>query len=1089
MKVLVWNNIWAVQASLETSINCFKNCLSKEANLLASKGFDVDVVIPNHLKNQVNLLEKNCRVITFSVEESYSLTKTISPLEDLYRTGRTSHFDLNLIAKKLAQSYDLILTWELPTGFLKAIYPDALIVNQMPGVYSRAPSQNLITIDPQGLYKSSLLFTNFEDVYKFPLSDLAGKFKRDRISFFRDFLFFEKEVLPLLNPSQERVLLPLQVSSHFNFIADARYQSQLDFLVEMLVRYPEKQFVVTQYVTPNVKDTILTPKTVEILSAQFDNFIYSPVFDTVQSVSELILPKVDTVCSCSSSLGLQGVILGKSLIVPRNTYIKPFDYRTLKQFNLSSKKVSDHLLSFLLDKYTVNFDFLSTQPDFFVNLLEELKLRKNNQGLEKLISYSKVSETYESSFNEDRKGRASKIWKPYKEAAPTQAEKMYKLIRSESIKVVSFDIFDTLINRPLFRPTDLFLLMEPYVQALTNGRLQHFSTLRVEAEKEARTCHESKETTLKEIYKCIQNKLKLSENLINKILEKEENLELSLCMPNSEGLKLFNYAQLCQKKVVFTSDMYLSDSLIRRMLTKCGYINDSVRLYLSSKYGCSKVLGGALFSKVIDEENVHPSEILHIGDKGVNDVENAKIYGITANRLISVTDRLKAHKILMEEFNPKKSLIRSMIFGLVANNIYFDESKLKDNNSLTHGEPYNLGYICIGPFILGYLLWLNKQVIAANIKDLYFLAREGKLLQDAFSYINSNVKTHYLLASRRALYGASIFSETDINIIANLSFEEGAMCSDLLKSRFGLIDEDFGKGKTRLSFPLKNNLEGKERLFNEALAFKDIIFKRSSEENKLYLEYLNREGMLTSGSKAIVDIGWQGRMQARMEIITNKKLKGFYYATTLTSSTNLLDMSAYLGNISNTHPSVAAKYRKFIEYFICAPTKSFQGFTKQNGILCPCFVEEQDYLMRSRFISSCHQGAIDFVRDFVRNFGVNYQIDYSDAEFLFSQFIIKNKFQEIAELAKVTFIDEVAGVKAKNLFEDKNDHSKPRDTSLNDIKPKIKPENASSRKLEKWLISNFATEKMQKKYKRNPDEYIRDSKSVILKFVHGLSKK
>lgn len=90
-------------------------------------------------------------------------------------------------------------------------------------------------------------------------------------------------------------------------------------------------------------------------------------------------------------------------------------------------------------------------------------------------------------------------------------EDIKKEITKNETTIVSFDIFDTLIVRPFWLPTDLFYLMNSYFMKLTNAKSDiNFANIRIESEKMCRqelvSIHSSfDDITLKEIYETMHN--------------------------------------------------------------------------------------------------------------------------------------------------------------------------------------------------------------------------------------------------------------------------------------------------------------------------------------------------------------------------------------------------------------------------------------------------------------------------------------------------------------------------------------------------------------------------------------------------------
>ncbi len=92
---------------------------------------------------------------------------------------------------------------------------------------------------------------------------------------------------------------------------------------------------------------------------------------------------------------------------------------------------------------------------------------------------------------------------------------------------------------------------------------------------------------------------------------------------------MYSFYQYCidnGKKVIFTSDMYLPEYVIKKILHDNGYTKFH-QLYLSSVIRKSKSKGG-LYSHILNDLSCKPSKLLHVGDYYYADVINAMKEGI-----------------------------------------------------------------------------------------------------------------------------------------------------------------------------------------------------------------------------------------------------------------------------------------------------------------------------------------------------------------------------------------------------------------------------------------------------------------------------
>lgn len=179
----------------------------------------------------------------------------------------------------------------------------------------------------------------------------------------------------------------------------------------------------------------------------------------------------------------------------------------------------------------------------------------------------------------------------------------------ESFDVISFDVFDTVLERKTGKPRSIFKL-----QGTT------FLTLRVSAEWIARFIGKilgKKEIKLHDIYRWLPQ--------YDPEVELHHEYEKSVC--NKSLFNLIQELQSQSKEIIFVSDMYLPAEFISKLFEK-NLIATPYRLYVSSDVGTTKSLG--LFQHILSETGSDPSQIVHIGDNYQSDVLAPRRYGISS---------------------------------------------------------------------------------------------------------------------------------------------------------------------------------------------------------------------------------------------------------------------------------------------------------------------------------------------------------------------------------------------------------------------------------------------------------------------------
>ena len=194
----------------------------------------------------------------------------------------------------------------------------------------------------------------------------------------------------------------------------------------------------------------------------------------------------------------------------------------------------------------------------------------------------------------------------------------------DAAKVVSFDVFDTLLFRITARPEAIFSLMGQKI-----GR-EDFEQFRRQKQKEISEIlvkkKEAPHADLDQIYAYIAKTDRTQD--WEQIKELELQMELDAVFQNTEIYQWYRYAISQGKRVIATSDMYLNGCQIRKMIEKCGYA-EIAEVYSSTDLRCTKY-EKTIFNAVAEKEGVQGKEILHIGDNLKADVENARQSGWNA---------------------------------------------------------------------------------------------------------------------------------------------------------------------------------------------------------------------------------------------------------------------------------------------------------------------------------------------------------------------------------------------------------------------------------------------------------------------------
>ncbi len=295
-------------------------------------------------------------------------------------------------------------------------------------------------------------------------------------------------------------------------------------------------------------------------------------------------------------------------------------------------------------------------------------------------------------------------------------------------EIISFDIFDTLLVRPYYKPEDLFL----HLELLEN--VPNFGILRKAADDtEIKKTVIGEEISLNGIYNNLPQQYQY-------LKEKELELEYQTLQVNQEIFDIFNYAKSLNKKIIITSDMYLPYEFVEKLLNKNGIIGYQ-KIYLSSKENKTK-RSSLLYKKITEDFKISPNKIFHIGDNKNSDYLIPQQIGINSFLYPKImTQFLNDNKSFFSLLRKKQiSLGTSITLGICAINWV----KRKEEKNYF----YNFGFNIAG--IANYIFcdFINKQAISNKIDHIFFAARDGYTLEKSFKIFNSNIAANYVTLNR-----------------------------------------------------------------------------------------------------------------------------------------------------------------------------------------------------------------------------------------------------------------------------------------------------------------------------------------------------
>lgn len=975
--------------------------IAVEANNLIKKGANVSFLVGKQNSESVTSLVPDAIVANISQKEIYDALGSSKNIEEfLYKEGDIKHYS-NLVQKKLEKSAvpDVVIAWETPAGFFEIIFPDTKVVHQMPGFLSRLPFPELYMLETKGLFGLSNLSNNLSIIDTNKPSaesiELIECLRQDALDFIGFNTPFSKSQLDPLGRFDKLILLPLQVNEQFAFKVDSGYSTQMEMLIDVLSSTPENiGVVVTQYVTQSISDRVLTDRKASALMESYSNLIYLKEFDEIDNVSQYLVPVVDAVVSFSSSLGVQSLLWNKPFISLSGSHLSNisdfngvYEYvKALSEQKMPTYKELDEknlkILSWILSYNQPLAAEVLRNEDFLYNWLE------NVLAGDELPNFFEMVKDYKSLFlSSVKKERALQVLGSKKASPGTSISKDFNSkLNTIKPEVISFDIFDTLVDRIVEQPSHVFRLIEEDVLNCSSGKIPNFTSARQSSERVLRELLAEKpgnvqEITLDEIYLHMKEQYLLTEEEMELVKELEVNEEYKCLKRRESGYKLFNIAEKSGAEVILISDMYLPETVIRNILRNAGY-PDGIKLYLSSSLG-SRKHEGMLFDVVKKLEGINPSKWLHVGDNPHGDIKIPSAKKINTFRIKSAFHLVRENKKLeplLKKTQRNRSHAESVIFGL-SQKRFFDDVDSRPSN-ITHfgGEHFKFGYMGAGPMFFGFLNWIIKKAKEDGLDTLLFLSRDGKILYQMAQvlYPDIDIRIEYAYSSRRSARIASITNEGDISHLMDSSLQKTTV-EEFFKKKFGIsLSQHDDEAVNLFGFETINQTvvaSDRAALRQLALHLKDVIFENSKKERELLVDYYASLGVSKGNKVGLVDIGYAGTMQVALEKIMGvKDIHGYYYMTfdsALENTSKTGPMRGYAGEFvspSNSN-NLLCKNGFFYETVFCSSDSSFVCFKENDGIVYPVFDVNDSDIVRKMAIEKIHLGSVALAKDIKNNFG------------------------------------------------------------------------------------------------------------------------
>jgi len=551
------------------------------------------------------------------------------------------------------------------------------------------------------------------------------------------------------------------------------------------------------------------------------------------------------------------------------------------------------------------------------------------------------------------------------------------------IKVISFDVFDTLLIRKVDPPSLLKELSA--INAVNRLSLEisadelHARRLAIETGLccTAKNAGHDEEYSISAVYERICESVPELRDAAEKLLSLELETEkaFAVAMP---GMKTI-LARLSEKyRLIAISDTYLPGTFIETLLKDQNMGDVVSRVYASSDFGCNKGSGN-LFRRVKTIEDLSSFEWLHIGDNFLSDYFMPRAMGLNA-------------ALLRDSINQNRKNRQSVLHRLAQQLPKWKGLEvLGASTSLVSSPPFDpagmklheWGVKSLAPPVVLFIHELCIRLMQSPGKGVYFLAREGYMLKRLYEMFNRELfggalpKANYLCISRSTALLASLgeIGEREVSLVLQ---DYSISLRDVLR-RFG-VDDDGDIARIVKEYGVTPELSDKARLrtllmslITDDDSFRSIVEARSGDMRRNLEAYLESVGFFSWDEVALVDVGWHGTIQDYLERYlalrsSSPGVHGYYLGVDYNSSCSFLNKTGLLHDFRKpTIDGVCLTFfRLAFEFSLRAGHGTTIGYKRYDAGFCkPLFRNNREESESFRHIRTIQQGVVDYATSYL----------------------------------------------------------------------------------------------------------------------------
>jgi FMN phosphatase YigB (HAD superfamily) len=445
-----------------------------------------------------------------------------------------------------------------------------------------------------------------------------------------------------------------------------------------------------------------------------------------------------------------------------------------------------------------------------------------------------------------------------------------RLVESGAVDLLTSDVFDTLVWRPVSKPHQLFphlaarLRDDGLLRADVDAAVIGHGRRRAErlARDAARRTRRSVECTIEEIWGAAPAAWfaasddaiggTIDDRLVARLVTAELAVEAAALRPHPTAVGLLRAARDRGVAVCLVSDSYLSPDQLRQLLTDVGVDVTGIDVVTSSSVGVHKWEG--LLERVLADRGTPRDRCLHVGDHPLSDVEVGLRAGVRVARaaIAEADDCVPTshapwvrHATATATDGGREAVVRETL--LRAGDRGLDAS-------------YQFGAAVAGPVMAGFCQWVDRTAAELGAGAVHCLLREGARIADLIGVVRPQALDRVLVhASRWGVMRATVFEGSTVELERALERRQDFTAAHVTAA-FGVPQHEVERVIGTAPYRGWSRIEAWDAIAADD-ALRGQIVESSARLRAGVRSYLERTLRLDDGALVLCDIGWGGRIQ------------------------------------------------------------------------------------------------------------------------------------------------------------------------------------------------------------------------------------